>query len=387
MKYGWMGKMLRVNLSDGKIRKEALDEEIARKYIGGRGFTINYLYNRIQPGTDPLGDENVLLFAHGPACGTLLPGSQRWTVAAKSPLTGLIGDSNCGGSFGAGLKYAGYDMLIVEGKTERPLYLMIDGDNVQLRDAAHLWGKKTTETERAIKREIGDSDLHIATTGTAGDNLVKYATISNDNRTAARTGMGAVMGSKGLKAVAARGTKGVRVASPERLEKVSRDIYRDWRENEKRLTSLRDYGAGVDGGRAYHRSGIIQTKNYREGLYEEYNQVAERLKEEFWLKPRSCFSCPVACGHVYVVPEGPYAGTFGDGLYGSSIWYTARLGCPDAELMCKLTTLSDEYGIDEAGLSGVLGWLMECYHLGLLTTGDLDGNRFQTFRAHYRPHT
>jgi aldehyde:ferredoxin oxidoreductase len=372
-----MGKILKVNLTNGEITKEPLREEQARKYVGGRGFTISYLYDGLKPGIDPLGTENLLVFAPGPACGTLIPGSQRWTVGAKSPMTGFIGDSNCGGSFGVGLKYAGYDMVIVEGKSERPLYLLIDGDHAQLRDAAPLWGKTTVETERALKREVCDPDLHIATSGTAGDNLVRYATVNSDNRTAGRTGMGAVMGSKKLKAVAVRGNSGVKVASRERVERVSREVYGNWRKNTQQLKSLREYGAGVSAGRVYNQLGILQTRNYREGVFEAYNGVAERLKDELWLRPRACFSCPVACGHVYIVSKGPYAGTFGDGLYGSSIWYTARLGNPDAELMCKLTALSDQYGIDEADLSGVLAWLMECYHLGIVTAQDLDGIKME----------
>lgn len=375
--YGWMGQVLRVNLTNGKITTEPLHEGLARSYVGGRGFTVGYLYGALRPGTDPLGGENQLVFATGPACGTLIPGNQRWTVGAKSPLTGLIGDANCGGSFGVGLKYSGHDMVIIEGRSERPLYLLIDGDNVQLRDAAHLWGKTTVETERAIKREIGDPDLHIATTGTAGDNLVKYATVNSDNRTAGRTGMGTVMGSKKLKAVAARGNKGVKVASPEGVERVSRQIYQNWRANAPRLKSVREYGPGVDVGKAYSRFGCIPAKNYREGLFAAYDAVADRLKDELWLRPRSCFSCPVACGHVYIVSKGPYAGTFGDGLYGSAIWYTGRLGNPDAELMCKLTALSDQYGIDEANLSGVLGWLMECYDLEILNAQDLGGVKME----------
>ena len=375
--FGWMGRALRVNLTNRNISREPLDEGFARKYVGGRGFNIAHLYDALKPGTDPLGPENRLVFAPGPTCGTLIPGSQRWTVSAKSPLTGFIGDANCGGSFGVGLKYAGYDMVIIEGKSERPLYLLIDGDNVQLRDAAHLWGRTTVETERAIKLEVGDPDLHIATTGTAGDNLVKYATINSDNRTAGRTGMGAVMGSKKLKAVAARGSKGVKVARPQAVEKITREMYGNWRQMTQRLKSLREYGAGVDSGKAYSRFGIIPTRNYRAGLFEAYDAVADRLRDEFWLRPRSCFSCPVACGHVYIVPRGPYAGTFGDGLYGSAIWYTARLGNPDAEFMCKLTALSDQWGIDEGNLSGVLSWLMECYEEEIINADDLGGIRME----------
>jgi aldehyde:ferredoxin oxidoreductase len=371
--YGWMGMSLRVNLTNGEIREEPIDEDLAAAYVGGRGFTTRRAYDELGSGIDPLGPDNHLVFAPGPACGTLIPGSQRWTVGAKSPLTGFIGDANCGGSFGLGLKHAGWDELIIEGKSDRPLYLFIDGGDVQLRDARHLWGKTTVEVERALRAEVGDSDIHIATTGTAGDNLVLFATINSDNRKAGRTGMGTVMGAKKLKAIVTRGSRGVRVASREGVERVSEQVYRLWRRSSSQLKTLRQYGSGVYAGKVYNRLGILETKNYSEGMYPAYDAVAERLKAELWLKPRSCFSCPIACSHTYIIPSGTYAGAFGNGLYGSSIWYSARLGNPDPELMCALTALSDEYGIDEANLSGVIGWLMECYARGLVTSEELGG--------------
>ena len=371
--YGWMGTILRVNLTSGDVTREPLEEDVAHKYVGGRGFVVKHLYDELKPGTDPLGPENQIVFGVGPACGTLLPGSQRWTVGTKSPITGFIGDGNCGGSFGSGLKYAGYDALIIEGKSDRPIYLLIDKDGVQLKDATHLWGKTTTETERAIRRELGNSDIRIASTGTAGDNLVKFASIMSDNRAAARTGMGAVMGSKKLKAVAVRGSRGVKVASPERVENVSMKLYKNWHENAEGLKNIHEYGPGIGAGKIYNDLGILPTKNFQEGSFDAYESIIERLKEDLWLKPKSCFSCPIACGHVYIVSEGPYAGTFGEGLYGAGLWYTAMIGNPDPEFMCKLAALSDEYGIDQADLSGVLEWLMECYQRGILTSDDLDG--------------
>jgi aldehyde:ferredoxin oxidoreductase len=370
---GWMGRVLRVNLSSQTIQAEPLREDLIHAFIGGRGLSIASLHEALAPGIDALGPKNVLIFAPGPSCGTVVPGSQRWTVGAKSPLTGLIGDSNCGGSFGVGLKYAGYDAVIIEGQSQQPVYLLIEDNAAVLRDATHLWGKTTGETERRLKKELGDPDVHIATTGTAGDHLVKFATVYSDNRKAGRTGMGAVMGSKKLKAVVAKGSEGVRVADPDAADRLSERIRSIWRGSPRQLKTLREYGAGVHIGKTYHASGIIPTRNYQEGVFPAYDALAERLKDELWLKPRACFSCPVACAHVYVVPSGPYQGTYGDGLYGSSIWYSARLGNPDVELMCKLTTLSDQYGVDEANLSGVLGWLMECYERGLIKAAELDG--------------
>ena len=374
--YGWTGNILRVNLTNGEITKEPLEEDMAHKYIGGRGFTISRLYDELKPGIDPLGAENKVIFAPGPACGTPVIGSQRWTVGAKSPITGLIGDANCGGGFGAGLKYAGYDMVIIEGKSERPLYLLINGDDVQLRDATYLWGKTTVETERAIKREAGSRDIHVASIGNAGENLVKYAAVLNDNRAAGRTGMGTVMGSKKLKAVAAGGSKGVKVASPEDLEKITSEIYQTWREPGK-LKSYREMGLGVHAAIVYNDLGNLPTRNFQEGVFEPAYSVPGRMIEDFWLKPKSCFSCPVACGHMYIVSKGPYTGTFGEGLYGPGYWFTSKIGVTDVEFMCRLTALSDRYGIDQAELSGVISWLMECYQRGILTADELDGIKME----------
>ena len=375
--YGWMGTILRVNLTNGEITKEPLDEGVANKYVGGRGLNLKYLYDEVKPRIDPLGPNNKLIFSVGPACGTLLPGNQRWTVTAKSPMTGLIGDANCGGSFGVGLKYAGYDMVIIEGKSDRPLYLWIDDDNVQLRDAAHLWGKKTTETARALKREVGDPYAHIASIGTAGDNLVRFANIISDNKAASRSGMGAVMGSKKLKAIVARGTKRVKVADLGRLEKVSQEIHEAWHENEVGLKANRSIGPGVEAGIRYQELGCLPTRNFRDGVFEEYDSVHAHQVAEYWVKSKACFSCPVACNHVYVVSEGPYKGIFGEGLYGCGYWYCSQLGNTDLELMFQMATLSDQYGMCEAEISSLIGWLMECYELGIITAEDLGGLKME----------
>jgi len=376
--YGWMGQILRVDLATGKIQKEPLDEALAHQYIGGRGFTTRYQYEELDPGVDPMGPENKLIFAPGPACGTLVPGSQRWTVGAKSPMTGLIGDSNCGGLFGAGLKYAGYDMVIVQGKSDTPLYLLIDGDDIRLQDATHLRGKTTGETARTIKQNVGDPNICVACIGIAGDNLVKFATIQDDTRTAGRSGMGAVMGSKKLKAIAVKGVRGVRVANTQEVENKAREIFLNWRKNMPGIRRYHEYGPGVGTPILYNRLGIIATHNFRQGRFDAYaSSIADRLREDLWLKPKSCFSCPVACDHHYIVSQGRFAGIFGGGLEGPGMWYSSQIGSADPELMCKLTTLSDQYGVDEAEIAGILGWLMECAQLGILTANDLDGIEIQ----------
>ena len=376
--YGWTGKVLRVNLTDRKITKEALNEKLAHQYIGGRGLNLKYLYDEIKAGIDPLGPDNKLIFSVGPASGTVIPGSQRWTVTAKSPMTGLIGDGNCGGSFGTGLKYAGYDAVIIEGKSDKPVYLLIDDDNVQLKDASHLWGKKTTETVRAIKEEIGDPDIHIASIGTGGDNLVRFASVISDNKAAGRTGVGAVMGSKKLKVIAARGTRGVKVADRRKVEEISKGIYQIWRESEPLLKVYNEYGPGIGVMSNYHQKGFFPIKNFRGGTYKDYDLVnPDRISEYYLSKSRACFSCPVACYQTFVVTDGPYSGTFGEALYAPGLLYGVLIGVIDLSFMMKLAALSDQYGVDEMEIASLNAWLMDCYEAGILTAKDLDGLKME----------
>lgn len=371
--YGWTGTILRVNMTNGEVSTEPLNQELAHKYVGGRGLNIAYLYREVKPGTDALSPDNKLFFGVGPACGTLIPSNQRWTVSTKSPQTGIVGDGNCGGKFGVGLKYAGYDMAIIEGASDKPVYLLIDGDTVQLKDANHLWGKTTSETERLIREEIGDPDIDIASIGPAGENMVRFAAVMNDRRAAGRSGIGAVMGSKKLKAVAARGNRGVKVANPEGVGQVSRQLYQNWQANERGLNSLHERGPGVEAYRVYQELGIFPAKNYKYGVYQDYDSVHVDKLKTYWVRPKSCFSCPVACNHMFVVTSGPYAGAFGEGVMTPGSHYTGLIGITDLDFMFKLAQLSDEYGIDEEEVACLLSWLMECLENNTITPHDLDG--------------
>lgn len=375
--YGWTGQILRANLTSGEITKEPLAEDIAHKYVGGRGLNLKYLYDEIKPGIDPLGPDNKVIFGIGPACGTLMPGNQKWTVTAKSPLSGFIGDSACSGSFGVGLKYAGYDLLIVEGKSERPLYLLITGDNVQLKDAAHLWGKTTIETRRLIETEVGDPDVHIACIGPAGENMVRFASVMSDNRAAGRTGVGAVLGSKKLKAVAARGSRGVKVANLKMHEDACRELYQNWCENVNGLKAMRGDGPGVGASAIYNKLGVLQTRHIKEGIFGGFESIAPDRVAEYWLKPRSCFSCPVACSHVFISTEGRNAGTFGEGLYATSAQYGSNLGIADVDFVIWAAAFTDGQGVDQMNLAEVIGWVIECLEVGVLTEKDLGGLRLE----------
>ncbi|NVM24269.1 MAG: aldehyde ferredoxin oxidoreductase, partial [Desulfobacterales bacterium] len=218
---GYNGKILRVNLSDNNISEEAIDELFCRKYLGGAGFISYFLWKELKQGVDPLSPDNKLIFAAGPVTGVPLPGSGRHCVGAKSPLTGGYAKSEVGGFWGAELKHAGFDAIIVEGKAEKPVYLWIQDGETSLRDAGHLWGKNIKETEQIIRDELGDSLIRVASIGPGGENLVRFACIMNNLKDAAgRGGMGAVMGSKNLKAIAVRGHKRLKVADPERLKEI-----------------------------------------------------------------------------------------------------------------------------------------------------------------------
>ena len=208
--YGWMGTILRVNLSNGKITKEPLKEDTASKYVGGRGLNVKILLDETKPSIDPLGPDNKLIVGAGPCNGTRVPGNSRLTLTAKSPMTNIYGTSNASSRLGTELKYAGYDAVIIEGQSEEPVYLWINDDSVELRDAEQLWGKTTREARKALQREVGYADASVICIGPAGENMVRFANVISDlGRAFGKCGMGAVMGSKKLKAIAARGTKGV----------------------------------------------------------------------------------------------------------------------------------------------------------------------------------
>lgn len=374
---GYMGTILRVNLTDRTIRKEPLKPELTQKFVGGRGMNSKILYDEVSPGTDPLGPQNKVIIGTGPCNGTLVPGSSRFTISSKSPLTGLLGDSNAGGFFGAGLKYAGYDAIIIEGQSDNPVYLLVDGDRVELKPAGHLWGQTTLDAARTIQRENFDPNLYVISIGVAGENLVRFGNLITDlGRGAGRTGQGAVFGSKKLKAVAVRGKKGVKVAHPEALKEAVREIYKAW-------MGSSDDGSGLNlsldlraklgpaaGWTRYAKFGMFGTKNFQGGA--AWKSQLEGL-DRFMVKQKACFSCPAGCDHLYVLPDGPYAGTYGGGLELTTLDFGPNIGNEDLALNAKLHERCDRLGIDYMDTRSSLGLAMECYEKGILTRKDTDG--------------
>ncbi len=379
--FGYMGQILRVNLSTKKITKEPLSEADAKKYIGGRGIAAKILYNELSAGIDPLGPENKLVFAAGPLAATGYPLNSRWIAAAKSPLTGIWGDTTCGGTFAVQIRKAGYDALIVEGSSDSPVYINIMDDTVEIRDAAHLWGKLTLDTEMTIAKDLGiekrrENDPSVICIGPAGEKLVKIANMMHTaHRAAGRTGLGAVMGSKKLKAISVRGTKKVPIANPERLQEMIKETVKEITTN-KDLLWFKKYGqAGyVD---SQNEAGGLPTKNFQKGTFDDYQKINGITLAETILKNVStCSECPVACKRDVEVTEGPYAPI--NPLYGGIEYENvAALGSllliSDLEAISKENQMCNEYGIDTISVGVIIAWLMECYDRGIISKDDIDG--------------
>ncbi len=371
MPYGYNGKILRVDLSRGAISVDAVDELFCRKYLGGAGFVSYFLLKELRQGIDPLSPENKLIFALGPVTGVPLPGSGRNCVGAKSPLTGGYAKSEVGGFWGAELKHAGYDAIIVEGKAENPVYLWIHDEEASIRDASHLWGKNTEETQETIRAELGDSLIRVAVIGPAGENLVRFACIMNGLKDAAgRGGTGAVMGSKNLKAIAVRGHKRLQVAEPERLKEFSHWLLA----NQQLWNSFREFGTGaaMEAGAA---SGNLPIRNFRDGEFPDASKIsANAIRDTIRIKMESCYACSVRCKKVVKVDE-PYSV---DPTYGGPEYETlAALGSncliSDLKAIAKGNERCNAYSLDTISTGDVIAFAMECFENGLLTTKDTGG--------------
>ncbi|MFC1892347.1 aldehyde ferredoxin oxidoreductase family protein [Thermodesulfobacteriota bacterium] len=381
-KGGYKGVILRVDLCNQEITKESLNIDYADMFIGGRGLNLKYLYNEIEPGIDPLGPDNLLILGTGPCNGTLVPGSQRFTVTTKSPLTGFIGDSNSGGDIGAELKYAGYDMIIIQGVSPKPVYLWINDDQIELRDANHLWGKTVFEARRVILDEIKESQAATIAIGLGGENQVRFANIIAElGRGSGRSGTGAVMGSKKLKAIAVRGRGGVSPADPELHLKTARKNLEDWRTDEEFRYSFATYGP-TGGWAAYDKLGMFNTKNFQSSTFDR-NLFKDLHDNGYFVKQKACLSCPLGCSHSFVIKGGPYSKTNGEAIELSQLGdFGVRVGNKDIELALKASTICDENGIDIFDMSSIIAFVMECYENGILLESDLDNLKPEWGDAH-----
>ncbi|SFR00834.1 aldehyde ferredoxin oxidoreductase family protein [Desulfoscipio geothermicus] len=365
------GNILRVNLSTKTTALERPGENFYRQYFGGRGLIIHYLLKELALGIDPLGPENKLIFAGGPLTGAPLPGTGRSSVGAKSPLTGAYGDSEAGGFWGAELNKAGFDAVIIEGKSDSPVYLWIKNGQAEIRDAGHIWGKKTAAAQDMIKEELGDNKIRIAQIGIAGENLVRYANIAHDlTHFAGRTGMGAVMGSKNLKAVAVRGTQKTALADPETVKELAQ-----WMgQNVNKVSHLHDLGTACFV-TMLNELGALPTRNFTSGTFDGAQQISgETIRDTIYVKSESCYSCPVRCKRVVKVLE-PYNvdPVYGGPEYESIASLGSLLGIDNLAAVAKGNELCNSYGLDTISTGVSIAFAMECYEKGILTGEDTGG--------------
>lgn len=371
--YGWCGRILQIDLNTGHIKIDPLEHDQVKKFIGGRGLNSWTLYNRVKNDLDEFHPENPVILGAGPLCGTLVPAANKFTFTTKSPLTNIFADSCAGGYFGPELKYAGYDQVLFTGISDRPLYILIDDEDIQLKPADDLWGKDTWTTQKEIKRLHGD-DFQIACIGQAGENLVRYAGIIHGlKRAAGKFGIGAVMGSKRVKAIAVRGTKGIKVAHPDLLLGFALETQRE-------ITSSTIYKTRSIYGTPYLEDvlsplGILSTRNFRTSTFEHYKDIGGlKLTDGYSERMRSCMGCPAHCTHVYALKEGPYKGTHGEGPeFTLTSMVGDRCGISDLEALLKINQLLNEYGMDAAAFGGLVGWAMDCYERGIIDWSDTDG--------------
>jgi aldehyde:ferredoxin oxidoreductase len=373
--FGYIGKILRVDLSREKISIESPGDVFYRRYIGGEGFVAYFLLKELKPGVDPLGPENKLIFAAGPLTGTSVPGSGRNSVGAKSPLTGGFGEAEVGGHWGAELKHAGFDAIIFEGKAENPAYLWVHDGEAEIRDAGHLWGKDTGDAQRIIREEFGDKLIRVAQIGLGGERLVRYACVINDRRDAAgRTGMGAVMGSKNLKAVAVKGHEKGKVADGEKLKELARWLVKILKDD-PRVRRFSQLGTGGDVMEAFVSLGNLPIRNFRDGDFPNALALDPRtIKDTISIGMESCYACPVNCKKVVKVEE-PWRvdPIYGGPEYEALAALGSNCGVDDLKAVCKANEICNRYSLDVISTGVTIGFAMECYEKGILTDIDTGG--------------
>jgi aldehyde:ferredoxin oxidoreductase len=380
---GWTRKILRVNLTEGTCKAEDLNMTWAKDYLGSRGLATKYLVEEMDPKVDPLSPENKLIMATGPLTGTMASTGGRYTVVTKGPLTGAIACSNSGGYFGAEMKFAGWDMIIFEGRSEKPVYLMLENDRAELKDASHLWGTSTWHTEEQIKKDNQDPQIRVSSIGKAGENQVLFSCVVNDlHRAAGRSGVGAVMGSKNLKAVALRGTKGVSgIEDFTEFAKVTKEKKAILAENAVTGQGLPTYGTQVLMN-VINEMGALPTRNHKSVQFEDANAISA----EAMAKPResdgkaqlvtnaACFGCTIACGriskidkeHFTVVNKPQYWGASGGLEYEAAWALGAANGVNDLDALQYANLICNEQGMDPISFGATIGAVMEMYENGTL---------------------
>jgi aldehyde:ferredoxin oxidoreductase len=370
---GYTGKVLRINLTNKTSKAEQLPEAVARDFVGGAGFGIKYLFDEVKKGTDPLGPDNKLVFADGPFTGVGVPCSSRMSVVAKSPLTGAVGLALSGGHFPVEMKYAGWDIIIIEGKAESPTYIAITNDAVRFRDASHAMGTFTFDCQQIIKDELRDQNYRVCCIGPAGEHLSRMACIINERRAIGRKGLGAVMGSKNLKAIAIRGTQTVPVASEEKYKIGRSALLKNFKDSPILYPTFAKNGTPMV---VEHTGamGILPAMNWGgtgEFNYDGLNLEAQNSRK---IGKEHCHDCPVGCSQMKLAREGVYAGILSEGPDFETIYaFGSNNGISKLDAVIAADRLSDELGIDTVSAGVTIGFAMECFEKGILTLKDTDG--------------
>jgi aldehyde:ferredoxin oxidoreductase len=379
LNYGWADTILRIDLTKNRIVKQRFPKSLGKLFVGGAGVNAKILYDEVKNVIDPFDPENRLIFGTGPLVGTIVPCSNRIELTSVGAFTHAFVDSSAGGYFAPELKWAGYEHIVFQGRASNWVYLWIDNENVELRDATHLLGKDVLETDRTIKEELGDPEIRTAIIGPAGEKLVRYAVPMIDLwRAPGWGGHGAIMGSKNLKAIAVRGTKGVKIAKPGKDLEDACQRFRETCINGPRTPLLR-YCGRIHNTESFQLLGASGIKNLQESLIPEDEfwkittdtVVAEVYDHESANK--SCFNCPISCTHRFSVANGPYKGTSGEKIEYTQVQDVKLMGIFDAGFLAKWTFETNRLGLDSSGPANAIAWAMECYERGLLTEEDTDG--------------
>lgn len=368
---GYANRILRVDLTERKLSEESLSDGLKHDYIGGRGMAARMLYDDLSPGVDPLGPDNELILLTGPLAGTSAQSVSRWKVFFKSPLTGGYFKSSGGGRLGAELKAAGFDGVVVRGASDRPVYLWIRDGEYELRDATYLWGLDCDDTHTLIREELRDPNIRIACIGPAGENLVRYAGVFSDRRSAARGGGGTVMGAKRLKAIAVRGHGGIELSDPEGFKSLVREQIATYRAHPRfELFSSR----GTQNPDFSSLLGMYPTRNFREGVLPDWQKIEAAEYTKLRIRHTACYNCMVHCGNITKVSEGKYRGAWSEGPEYESIWsFTGPIASSDIGLTVAGDKLCDELGLDCISTGVSIGFAYELYERGLVSTKDTGG--------------
>ena len=375
MKFGFTGNILRVDLSNEKIWIENPDEKFYRTFVGGRSLALYYMLKEMKPGTEAFSAENLLIFATSPLVGQRVPAINRYTVCAKSPLTGGQGEAEAAGYWGPELKKAGFDAVIIKGIATKPVYVWINNGQVEIRKALHIWGKDTGEAESIIREELKDKNVRIALIGKGGENLVRYANIINNLHHAnGRCGLGAVMGSKRLKAIAVRGNKEIYVFNTEKIKEITK------RYIEKVKNNPLTQNLHANGTTAYisgaNQEGWLPARNWTEAGFDTDNRYdSKTFAEVFFKKSHTCFACPIGCKRIveYKDREIEIDPVYGGPEYETAVAFGSNCGISDLRYVCKAHELCNRYSLDTISTGGTIAFAMHCYEKGLINKEDTDG--------------